>query len=416
MAELRKGFGPPPEITAYFEGKSLRPAFSYLDVWAEEHSHAFTVAKATELELLTSFRASISEAIRTGQGLETWKEGMRKELARIGWAKPRMVSDPAGIDPDRMVNFASSRRLKTIFWSNVNSARAAGQWERAQRTKRALPYLLYVRTSSADPRPEHLGWVGIILPIDDPFWRTHFPPNGWLCKCQVRQISAREAERLLGRAPAEGGIVYRDTPPDLGPDLPFVNRRTGEVSLIPPGIDPGWHTNPGLSRATTLMQNVEVRLAAADQGDATKALTDLWRDPYLRAAPYLPEKTWLPAGVSRRLAAAIPQPAVRSPVGSIASEDIVARTVRHGMALADFALLPAIIDRGLVLPDERDDPMVRTLLARVGKTWWRVFVKLSAGGYLRVTSMHQRRVEEVTKTLARFGLNVGDVADLDEKR
>ena len=60
--------------------------------------------------------------------------------------------------------------------------------------------------------------------------------------------------------------------------------------------------------------------------------------------------------------------------------------------------------------------MVRTLLARVGKTWWRVFVKLSAGGYLRVTSMHQRRVEEVTKTLARFGLNVGDVADLDEKR
>ncbi|MCO5083074.1 MAG: phage minor head protein [Rhizobiaceae bacterium] len=413
MAEIAKGFSTPPEVTAYFDGKSLRPAFSWLDVWAEEHAYAFTVAKATELELLTTFRDSIGSAIRKGQGFETWKQDVLKDLTRIGWARPRMVSDPEGIDPDRMVNFGSSRRLKTIFWSNVNSARAAGQWERAQRTKRALPYLLYVRTTSADPRQEHLGWVGIILPIDHPFWRTHFPPNGWLCKCQVRQISAREAEQLLGRAPAEGGVIYRDTPPDLGPDIPFVNRRTGEVTMVPPGVDAGWHTNPGLSRSSTLLQNLEARLRTADAGDAERALGDLWADPFLRVAPKLPEKTWLPAGVSPRLASEFP--AARNSIVSIATEDIVSRNVRHGMTLDEFALLPRIIADGAILPDERGDGSVRTILGRIGKTWWRLFIKFSSGGYLRVTSMHQRRFQDIQKTLDRFGLTVDDINDLGKE-
>ncbi|MEZ5782082.1 MAG: phage minor head protein [Rhizobiaceae bacterium] len=412
MAEPRKGFATPPEVTGYFDGKTLRPGFSWLDVWAEEHAHAFTVAKATELELLTTFRDTIGTAIRTGQGFDNWKTEIRKELSRIGWAKPRMVSDPSGVDPDRMVDFASQRRLKTIFWSNVNSARAAGQWERAQRTKRALPYLLYVRTTSSDPRPEHLGWVGIILPIDHPFWRTHFPPNGWLCKCQVRQISAREAAQLLGRDPGAGGIVYRDAPPDLGPDIPFTNRRTGEVTMVPPGIDPGWHTNPGLSRTTTLLRSLDDRLNDADAGDARTALQDLWNDPFLRIAPKLAEHTLLPAGYSRRLAAEFK--AVKSPVVSIGVDAIVVRQERHGMKMDDFALLPTIIDGGTILPDEAGNEAVRTIIARFGKTWWRVFVKLSSGGYLRVNSMHQRDLSEILKTLARYGLTPAEIADLEE--
>ncbi len=260
MAEIRKQFAPPPEVTSYFEGKSLRPAFSWQDVWAEEHAYAFTIAKATEAELLGVFKSSIDEAIRTGKGFETWKTEASKELTRLGWWGPRMVSDPSGVDPDRMVNFASDRRLKTIFWSNLNSARSAGQWERAQRTKKALPFILYVRTTSGDPRPEHLSWVRIILPVDHPFWKSHWPPNGWLCKCQVRQISAREAQQLLGREPKDGGVLYRDTAPDLGPDIPHRNRRTGEITMVPQGIDAGWHTNPGLARASTLIRNFEERL------------------------------------------------------------------------------------------------------------------------------------------------------------
>ena len=50
------------------------------------------------------------------------------------------------------MNFISPGRLQTIFSANMRSARAAGQWDRIQRTKDALPYLLYVRTTSKEPR------------------------------------------------------------------------------------------------------------------------------------------------------------------------------------------------------------------------------------------------------------------------
>lgn len=170
MAKVSRGFGPTPEVSGYFERKGVVPAFKWLDVWGEEHSYNFMVSGAVELELATSFRDSIAEALRTGQGFDNWKKDMREELARLGWLGPRRIADPTGQEPDRIVDFSSGRRLKTIFWSNMNSARAAGQWERAQRTKKALPYFLYIRTTSRDPREEHLGWVGIILPVDDPFW------------------------------------------------------------------------------------------------------------------------------------------------------------------------------------------------------------------------------------------------------
>jgi hypothetical protein len=351
-----------------------------------------TVAKATEAELLASFHDSIAEAIRSGKGFESWKADIQTELTKQGWWGPRMVTDPTGEQPDRMVNFASTRRLKTIFWSNMNSARAAGQWERAQRSKKALPYILYVRTTSADPRAEHLGWVGIILPVDDPFWRTHWPPNGWGCKCQVRQISAREAASLLGREPKEGGIIYRSSAPALGPDIQHRNRRTGEITMVPPGIDPGWQTNAGLARASTLIQNLEEKLAAAPTANATKILTDLWSDPYLQLAPHLEPKVWLPAGVSSELAE---QLAAKSPVVSITGEAIADRMKRHKMSIDDFTALPAIIDHAEIAPDRKGNERGRTLYRKIGKIFWRAFVSVSANGYLRLNSLHQKSGKEV---------------------
>ncbi|OCP17445.1 MULTISPECIES: phage minor head protein [unclassified Ensifer] len=401
MAEIRKGFAPPPEVTSYFAGKSLRPAFSWLDVWAEEHAYAFTVAKATEAELLGAFKTSIDDAIKTGKGFETWKAEAWKELTRLGWWGPRMVADPSGRDPDRMVNFASDRRLKTIFWSNLNSARSAGQWERAQRTKNALPYILYVRTTSGDPRPEHLAWVGIILPVDHPFWKTHWPPNGWMCKCQVRQISAREAEQLLGREPKEGGIIYRNTPPDLGPDIQHRNRRTGEITSVPQGIDPGWHTNPGLARASTLIRSFEERLPSIPPEKATAALTELWSDPYLRLAPRLPEKVWLPAGVNTALAKEL---GATSPVVSVTSEAIAERMQRHKMSIEDFAVLPQVLSEGLILPDLAGKANTRTVIVKMGKALWRTFVSVSANGYLRANSLHQKTDSELRRQLQRAGI------------
>lgn len=208
----------PQEALEFFRGKGLQPGFSHLDVWREEHAYAFTVAREMRLDILSDIRDSIDDALREGTPFQAWRKDLQPWLEANGW------------DGD------SRHRLKTIFLTNMRVARGAGHWHRVQRTKADRPYLMYRIGPSNNHRPHHVAWDGTILPVDDPFWQTHYPPNGWGCKCYVRQLSAAAAE-------ARGGVSAR-------PDMSLVEHEIrGETVLAPAGIDPGWDFNPGALRA-----------------------------------------------------------------------------------------------------------------------------------------------------------------------
>lgn len=36
-------------------------------------------------------------------------------------------------------------------------------------------------------RDSHRALNGIVRPVDDAFWKTYFPPNGWNCRCEAIQ-------------------------------------------------------------------------------------------------------------------------------------------------------------------------------------------------------------------------------------
>lgn len=344
MTEAKRGFQTPAEVTDFFDQKLPRPGFSWQDVWGQEHAYAFTVAKATELELLTTFKASISTAIAKGQTFETWRAGLLPKLAAIGWDKPKMVEDATGQQPPREVDFTAPRRLQTIFQSNMASARSAGQWNRAQRTKAALPYILYVRTASTDPRVEHLTWVGVILPIDHPWWRTHWPPNGWGCKCSIRQITARERATLLASDPKKTGISYTTEIPDNGPPRTFLNKRTGEVTTVPAGIDPGWGGNPGLDRAQTLTTRLTEQLQAAGEDDARDAIAAIGASDMPRVMAALPDEVSVPV--------AIMPPAVAEQLGTTGAAVVEATNRDIGPAGELYPQIQAAIDDGTLVPDQ----------------------------------------------------------------
>ena len=205
---------PPKEAIEYFRGKGIQPGFSYLDVWREEHAFAFTVAREMRLDVLADIRDGLDKALAKGETFETWRKQLQPNFEAWGW------------DGD------SRHRLRTIYLTNMRVARAAGHWHRVQRTKADRPYLMYRIGPSNVHRPLHVEWNGVILPVDDSFWGTHYPPNGWGCKCYVRQLSARQAEAL-------GGVTAR---PDMSPEEHEVR---GERVFVPKGIDPGWDFNPG---------------------------------------------------------------------------------------------------------------------------------------------------------------------------
>jgi len=92
------------------------------------------------------------------------------------------------------------------------------------------------------PRPEHIAWHNTVLPADDPWWDTHYPPNGWGCKCGVVSLSERQARRLEERAKDTAHPVKRSAPPA---EYYEWTDKAGKTHRIPKGIDPGWDYNVG---------------------------------------------------------------------------------------------------------------------------------------------------------------------------
>lgn len=50
-------------------------------------------------------------------------------------------------------------------------------------------YNLQYRTAGDNRvREEHAALNGTTLPATDPFWRSYYPPNGWMCRCNVVEV------------------------------------------------------------------------------------------------------------------------------------------------------------------------------------------------------------------------------------
>lgn len=81
--------------------------------------------------------------------------------------------------------------LRAEYQFAINSAAMASQWEQALKDK-DLYALQYVTVGDDRVRPEHAELEGLVLPMDDPFWRTGTPPNGWGCRCTVMQVPLEE--------------------------------------------------------------------------------------------------------------------------------------------------------------------------------------------------------------------------------
>jgi hypothetical protein len=241
----------PKEALDYIKNKKLRPAFSYRDVWNEEHATNFTVAKAMQIDVLGDIKQAVEKAIEDGLPFEQFKTQITPTLQAKGWwGKKEMVDPVTGETVNAQLG--SDRRLKTIYDTNTRSAYQEGRWERSQESA-AHPYLMYRVGPSQHHRQEHLSWDGLVLPKDDPWWNSHYPPNGWGCKCWTMAESEARKERLeksgITVPPTHDGQpgytvpVKTQAPPTRYKT--WVDNRTGRIEKIPMGISPGFNWNQG---------------------------------------------------------------------------------------------------------------------------------------------------------------------------
>lgn len=226
----------PVEAVDHFRAKGHHVAFDWRDTDAEQHLRSFTVAKAMREDVLRDIRGAVDRALAEGTTFAQFRDELEPLLRSKGWWGRQSMLDPV-TGETRIVQLGSSRRLRIIFDTNLRMAYSKGRWDRIERVAKARPWLRYVAVLDEHTRHSHRGWHGTVLPWDHPWWRTHYPPNGWNCRCTVQQLSDDDLESFgykpSRKAPSDGTRAWTNT-------------RTGKVYQVPNGIDPGFDHNVGL--------------------------------------------------------------------------------------------------------------------------------------------------------------------------
>lgn len=213
------------EQIEFLRQKRVKPTKSWLDALHGVHDRSFVVAGVTDLAMLEEFQAAIIDVAENGRYVEDFAKDFDRLVEKYGW------------------EYRGERnwRIRTIFETNVRTSFMAGRLRqmRDPDVVKLRPYWQYLHGESRTPkvpRVVHLGWHGLVLMHDDPWWNVHFPPNDWLCSCGVRTLSRRALERLgkSGPDPAPRDAL-----------IPRIDKATGEFVMQPAGIGKGWEYMPG---------------------------------------------------------------------------------------------------------------------------------------------------------------------------
>jgi SPP1 gp7 family putative phage head morphogenesis protein len=191
---------------------ALTPA-QLLDLEKLYTAEALRIITVAENNIEALLRVTLAET--TAEGLHI-REGKNRLLRAF---------DVAGLTPN------NSYTMEAIFRTQTNLAYGAGRWQADQ--DEAIQEILwgykYVTVGDDRVRPEHVGWEGVTLPKDDPFWATHWPPNGWGCRCAVISIFDEPDKEV---PPPETVIV--------------------DGKKVRPEIDDGFAFNPGIVYTDTI--------------------------------------------------------------------------------------------------------------------------------------------------------------------
>lgn len=380
MAEY--GNLPFDEQIRFFRDKHPVLTRSWTDVYAAEHDHAFMVAGAARSDLLRDLRDTVDRSIAEGGTLEEFRRDFDGIVEDHGWS----------------YRGGRNWRTRVIYETNLRQSYSAGREEQMNdpELRKRRPYGLYRHGGSETPRPEHLAWDGLVLPLDDPWWETHTPQNGWGCKCRKLMVNEKDVERM-------GLTVSRRSPPVRMREVTVGARSPNPRTVrVPEGIDPGFEYRPGFGRSAQASQAyIEKALALSSKAGEAAVAT-------LAASPAF--ERWMAAPKGRFSVAALPEGdaaaiGARTRTVSMSAETALKQAARHPeLTPAEYGQVQDAISRGRRIQDTArsaiyllEDAQGYVTVVKATRTGDAVFLT----SFRRLSADEVRRDEEISRLLKR---------------
>lgn len=283
---------PPKDAISYLESKGARITFDWKEVWQNAQAKAFTVAGVARLDVLEDIRGALKTALAEGKTQKWFAQQLEPVLRAKGWWGKRVESGADG--KAKTVNMGSPARLNLIYRQNMQTAYMAGRYKQMLENADNRPWWRYVAVLDQRTRPAHRLLNGRVFRFDDAFWSSHYPPNGWGCRCRVQALSDVGLER-------EGQVVELGQDRMVTRNVELVDRRTGEASLRQvtgykvgtatdaPTVwtDPGFSYNPGqaaygldmeAARRLSLVTDTSLRAQAVQALNGNPARLAAWEN------------------------------------------------------------------------------------------------------------------------------------------
>ena len=191
---------PPEEIVKWFQDKGLSFSWNWDDIIKDAHARAFTAAKVMKLDILQELKNEVDKIFTHGITYNTFRKELEPILKRLGWwGKVKAADVPgynpeSGVDPEKIVQLGSPKRLETIFQTNSNVAYNAGRYKFQMQNAASRPYWMYMQLERKHKRKAHAFYANKVFMWDDPIWDKIYPPNGFNCGCYVIALSKEEFE------------------------------------------------------------------------------------------------------------------------------------------------------------------------------------------------------------------------------
>lgn len=235
---------------------NLIPTERWTDVWQSAHDRGFMVAGAAKADLLADLAGAVDKAVSQGTTLDQFRKDFREIVSRHGWTGWTGEGSARG----------EAWRTRVIYQTNMRTSYMSGR--HAQLLAGNYKWWVYRHSGAEHPRLHHLALDGIALPPDHPFWKTHFPPNGWGCGCEVYGAHTLAGIRRVGGDPNKQlpeGWDKRDPAGNL------------------PAISKGWDYAPGATVAdainalTDKLPGMPAKIGAAFGATIRKPVDDSWQ-------------------------------------------------------------------------------------------------------------------------------------------
>lgn len=217
------------------ERYTVLPNVYYGQLQGLARQKAFSIAGIASLDQLQAVNDSLAKFMQDGGSFSDWK----KQTAVMDLNLPR-------------------HRIENIWRTNLQGNYMRGRAEVIYRNAATRPYLLFDSINDSRVRPSHLAHDGVIRPVSDPFWKTHFPPLGY--------------NSLLPTQPISGQFMLGLKARYSGPCVEIRTRSGYHLSLTPnhPVLtNRGWVSAGSLSKSDALLRyRVEVDKCAGVSTDA----------------------------------------------------------------------------------------------------------------------------------------------------